>query len=71
MRYIDKKNKRLVYTNFQANEAFWDGYWDNAKRDTLYNKHIPKHSFILNQTQKYLFSDRIIYIIKYLKSIRF
>jgi len=56
MRYLDKKNQRLVYIQQAATPNFWDSFWHTERiRDKIID--LSKYSFIPNITKKFLMPE--------------
>lgn len=52
-RYYDPRGGRLVYLSQRASPDFWDSQWSASRSKHLYDR-LPKHSLVVNQTQRYV-----------------
>jgi SAM-dependent methyltransferase len=58
MRFFDKKNNRLIYTESKSDNVYWDNHWDD---DNFASKiKISSNRFIAKNTQRYLDKGRIL-----------
>jgi SAM-dependent methyltransferase len=58
MRFFDKENNRLVYTETKSDNKYWDNHWNDC--DFSKKVRIKSNKFITKNTQKYLAKGRIL-----------